>query len=44
MRARVIDSIADAIQGHASKTEAGRYRHPDITILKEAVDLIRLPC
>jgi integrase len=34
----VADSISDAITGHATKTESGRYGSVPLTIKKEAID------
>jgi integrase len=43
MRAGVSDSVADAVQGHAPNSVAGRYRHFDVQTLRLAVESIRLP-
>jgi len=42
-RARVQESEADAIQGHAGKTDAATYRHFDIPTLAAAVSAIPCP-
>lgn len=42
-RARVQESEADAIQGHAGKTDAAKYRHFDIGTLAKAVAAIPSP-
>lgn len=42
-KAGVADSMADAIQGHAIKNEAGRYRHFDIQGMVEAIAAIPIP-
>lgn len=39
----ISDSLADAIQGHAAKSEAGRYRHFELQTMAEAVALIPIP-
>jgi integrase len=43
MRAGVGDSVADAVQGHAPNSVAGRYRHFDVHTLRRAVEVIPLP-
>ncbi len=42
VRAGISDSIANAIQGHATPGEASRYRHFDMETLAEAVAKIRI--
>lgn len=41
--AGISDSVADAIQGHAGKGEASRYRHFDLKTLAEAVAKMPIP-
>ncbi|HEY8383846.1 MAG TPA: tyrosine-type recombinase/integrase [Microvirga sp.] len=43
VRSGMQDSLADAIQGHAAPSEAGRYRHFDLTTLKSAIESIQPP-
>jgi integrase len=43
VRVGISDSMADAIQGHAGKTVASRYRHFDIKSIADAVALLPLP-
>jgi|GEM_PF-1206394 len=43
VRVGMLDSVADAIQGHAPKTEAGTYRHFDMKTLAKAVASIPIP-
>ena len=43
MRAQISDSVADAVQGHAPNSVAGRYRHFDVLTLRRAVEVIPLP-
>lgn len=42
-RLGILDSVADAIQGHASGEEADGYRHGPITTLAEAIRRIPVP-
>lgn len=39
----ISDSLADALQGHATKNDAGRYRHFDIKTKAEAIALLSIP-
>ncbi|WP_296101616.1 site-specific integrase [uncultured Agrobacterium sp.] len=39
----ISDSLADAIQGHAAKNDAGRYRHFDIKTKAEAIASLPFP-
>ncbi len=39
----ISDSMADAIQGHAGKTVASRYRHFSIKGMADAIALLPLP-
>ncbi|MER9868755.1 site-specific integrase [Mesorhizobium sp. M0136] len=41
--AEILDSVANHIQGHAAKSEAGNYRHFGIEPLAKAVEKILLP-
>ncbi|WP_292236958.1 tyrosine-type recombinase/integrase [Mesorhizobium sp.] len=43
VEAEILDSVADHIQGHAAKSEAGKYRHFGIEPLAKAVEKIQLP-
>lgn len=43
MRAGILESIADAIQGHAGDTVADVYRHADLQMKAEAIRKIKVP-
>lgn len=43
VRVGISDSMADAIQGHAGKTVASRYRHFSIKGMADAIALLPLP-
>lgn len=43
VRAGIQESVADAIQGHAAKDVASRYRHIDVRIMLDAIKRIRVP-
>jgi integrase len=40
---QVADSLADAIMGHAGRTEADTYRHPSIERKAEAISKVKAP-
>ena len=43
-KARVLDSVADAIQGHrGNRGEADGYRHSSVSVMNEAIRSIRVP-
>jgi len=42
-RAGIADSMADAIQGHAGRTVASRYRHFDLKSMADAIASLHMP-
>lgn len=43
VRAGISDGLADALQGHAVKTDAGRYRHFDLKTKAHAIASLSIP-